>query len=64
MLIGAIVALGICLIATGSRGRCCAAIVAVAAAMALVRGRRLQIGGLIATGVLVIGGRGLASSSA
>ena len=63
VLIGAIVALGIGLIATGSRGGVVAAIVAVAAAMALVRGRRLQIGGLIATGVLVIGGWALASSS-
>ena len=55
-LIGAVGVLGVGLIATGSRGGVVAAIVAIAAALALVRGRRMQVGALIAIAVVVIGG--------
>jgi O-antigen ligase len=54
--IGAVTALGIGLIATGSRGGVVAAAVAIAAALTLVRGRRMQIGTLLAVAVVVIGG--------
>jgi O-antigen ligase len=55
-LIGTIGVLGVGLIATGSRGGVIAAVVAVTAALALARGRRMKIAGLAAIAVIVIGG--------
>jgi O-antigen ligase len=54
--IGAVGLLGIGLIATGSRGGVVAAGVAIVAALVLVRGRRVQIGGLLVIAAVVIGG--------
>jgi O-antigen ligase len=62
VLILAMGVLGIGLLATGSRGGVVAAAFAVAASLFLARGRRVQIGGLLAIAALVIGGWILTSS--